>query len=138
MNDDMTASQYTTHSAGADGKRDTPSLLVLALLEQLRIDRAHGRHYNLWDYYASNPELEDEFLEMALAADWDDEGPGSDSISQEQEDNISGRRPLSPGVQRALARIPEFSPGVAGAQEHRVQEHRVAESRAPYAADEEQ
>jgi hypothetical protein len=133
MNDDMTASQYTTRTPNADGKRDEPSLLVLALLEQLCIDRAHGRYYDFADYYAANPELEDEFLAMALAALRDHEGAGSDSGSQEQEDNVSGRRPLSSGVLRALARIPELSSDVAGSEEHRV-----AESRAPYAADEEQ
>jgi hypothetical protein len=133
MNDEKTASRHTTRSPDADGKGDEPSLLVLALLEQLRIDRAHGRYYDLADYYAANPELEDGFLAMALAALRDNEGDGSDSGSQEQEDNVSSRRPLSPGVLRALARIPGFSPDVAGSEEHRV-----AESRAPYAADEEQ
>jgi hypothetical protein len=122
-----------TPSPSASGKGDEPSLLVLALLEQLHIDRAHSRYYDLAHYYAANPELEEEFLALALAALRDNQETGSVSRPQVQEDNVSGRRPLSPGVLRALARIPEFSSDVSGSEEHRV-----AESRAPYAADEEQ
>jgi hypothetical protein len=133
MNYPKKTSQLTTRSPGADGKGDEPSLLVLALLEQLHIDRAHSRYYDLAHYYAAAPELEDEFLALALAALRDNEETGFISSLQEQEDNISSRRPLSPGVLRALARIPEFSSDVAGSEEHRV-----AESHAPYAADEEQ
>jgi hypothetical protein len=125
--------QHTTHSTGAAAGGDEPSLLILALLEQLHIDRTHGRYFDLAHYYAASPELEDEFLGLALAALRDDEGAGSVSSRQEQEDNISGRRPLSPGALRALAHIPEFSSDAAGAVERRV-----AESRAPYTADEEQ
>jgi hypothetical protein len=130
MNDPEKASQHINRSLAADGGGDEPSLLLLALLEQLRIDRAHGRHYELSDYYAASPELEDEFLAMAVAALRDSEKVGSGS--QEPEGGTSGRRPLSPGVLRALARIPELPPDVAEAGEHRV-----AESRAPYGADEE-
>jgi hypothetical protein len=132
MNDEMKVSQHPIHSPAVDGKGDEPSLLVMALLEQLQVDRAHGRFYDLADYYAANPELEDEFLAMALAAPWDNEGDGSVSSSPEREGGIVVRRPLSPGTLRALASIPEFASDIEVAQESRV-----AESRAPYAADEE-
>ncbi|PWT73496.1 MAG: hypothetical protein C5B60_08115 [Chloroflexi bacterium] len=136
MNDPKKMSPYTARPRGADGKADEPSLLVLALLEQLHTDRAHGLHYDLSDYYAANPELEDEFLALALAADRDGERDDPvASSTEEAAENISGRRPLSPGVLRALARIPEISPYV----DRREEEHnRVAESRAPYSADEDE
>jgi hypothetical protein len=100
----------------------------MALLEQLRIDRAHGRFYDLADYYAANPELEVEFLAMALASPWDNEEAGSVSSG-----GTVVRSPLSPGTLRALASIPEFSSDIDAAEERRV-----AESRAPYSADEDQ
>jgi hypothetical protein len=130
MNDEMKPSQPITRFPGVDGKGDEPSLLVMALLEQLCIDRAHGRFYDLANYYAANPELEDEFLAMVLAAPWDNEG--ADSVSSSPLSGIVVRRPLSPGTLRALASIPEFSSDIEAAEERRV-----AESRAPYAADEE-
>jgi hypothetical protein len=132
MSDEKTAPQHTDRSPGTDGNIDEPSLLVLALLEQLQSDRAHGRYYELSDYYAANPELEDEFLAMALGASWDNEVNGAVPGSPVQEEGTSVRGPLSPGVLRALARIPEFSSDTAGAQGKRV-----AESRAAYAAEEE-
>jgi hypothetical protein len=135
MNDPEKTSPYTARPRGADGKADEPSLLVMALLEQLHTDRAHGLYYDLSDYYAANPELEDEFLALALAADrdgeWDDPVASS---PEEAAEHISGRGPLSPGVLRALARIPELSSYVARKEEH----NRVAESRAPYNADEDE
>src|SRR5215472_1667471 len=121
MSDEMTAPQYTTGSPGADGQvgepgsdsihtphcpgadsqADEPSLLLLALLEKLYTDRAHGWYHELSDYYATHPELEDEFLAMALAVDRNNEGGGSVASSLLQEDNISASSPLSPGVLRA-------------------------------------
>jgi hypothetical protein len=133
MNYPKKTSQHIPPSPGANDKGDEPSLLVLALLEQLHIDRAHGRYYDLAYYYAANPGLEEEFLALALAALRDNEGTGSASSLRVQEDNSSGRRPLSPGVLRALGRISEFSSDVTGSEQRRV-----AEYRAPYAADEEQ
>jgi hypothetical protein len=135
MNDPEKMSPYTARPRGADGKADEPSLLVLALLEQLHTDRAHGLYYDLSDYYAANPELEDEFLTLALAADRDGERDNPVASSPEEAvEKVTGRRPLSPGVLRALARIPELSPYVAREEEH----NRVAESRAPYNADEDE
>jgi hypothetical protein len=137
MNDPEKTSPYAARPRGADGKADEPSLLVLALLEQLHTDRAHGLYYDLSDYYAANPELEDEFLALALAVDRDGERDNLVASSPEEAaENISGLRPLSPGVLRALARIPELSPYVATEQEE--EHNRVAESRAPYNADEDE
>jgi hypothetical protein len=136
MNDPEKTLPHIASPRGADGKPDEPSLLVLALLEQLHADRAHGLYYDLSDYYAANPELEDEFLALALTADRD--GELEDLVARSPEEaaeNISSRRPLSPGVLRALARIPGFSAYVAGDEEEHT---RVAESRAPYNADEDE
>jgi hypothetical protein len=120
------APRRAAHSpARGQGREEEPPLLVLALLEQLRSDRAQGRVFDLSDYYAANPELEDVFLAMVLATDRDDERV--ETSSNPQESSISDHQPLSPGVLRALASIPEFSEDLT-----RAVDRRVAESRAPY------
>jgi hypothetical protein len=99
-------------------------LLLLALLEQLHGDRAAGLYRDLWTYCAANPELSDAFLELAAATEW------------EEYEDITGftgasDSPLSPGVQKALASIPEFSEFESSTS---LQHRRVAENKSSYRA----
>jgi hypothetical protein len=113
-------------SAGEDGE-----LLLLALLEQLHTDRAAGLHRNLTAYCVANPELTDAFLELALATDWD-EYEEITAITR-----AAGDVPLSPGVRKALASIPEFSQVPADPPEATsgsLQRRRVAEKKSTYQA----
>src|SRR5215469_15090000 len=82
-------------------------LLLLALLEQLHTDRAAGLHRDLTTYCAANPELTEAFLELALATEWEEyEDNGFTGASA---GDTLASLPLSPGVRKALASIPEFS-----------------------------
>jgi hypothetical protein len=105
--------------------------LLLALLEQLHIDRAAGLHRDLTAYCVANPELTGTFLELALAAEWED----FEEITSIP--RAARSLPLSPGVQKALASIPEFSQIPADspiAPSGSLQRRRVAEKRSSYQA----
>jgi len=106
-------------------KVENSELFLLALLEQLHSDRAAGLYLDLSTYCAANPELSDAFLELAAATEW-----------EEFEDitgftGASDSLPLSPGVQKALASIPEFSECDTGTS---LQHRRVAENKSSYRA----
>jgi hypothetical protein len=121
----------TSTPLGEDGE-----LLLLALLEQLHSDRAAGLYRDLTTYCTANPELSDAFLELALATEWEDFEEFTIMPAASRGDTVNSL-PLSPGVRRALASIPEFSamlsdpaiaPGASG------QRRRVAEKRSTYRA----
>jgi hypothetical protein len=127
----------TKRTIGRGG--EDSELSLLALLEQLQSDRAAGLYRDLTAYCAANPELSDAFLELARTAEWEEYeeiteiteiigAPGGDT---------SESPPLSPGVRRALASIPEFSPMLADstdATSTALQRRRVAENRSSYRA----
>jgi hypothetical protein len=106
-------------------------LFLLALLEQLHTDRAAGLHRDLTAYCVANPELTDAFLELALATEWEEYEEITAITS------VASSQPLSPGVRKALARIPEFSQIPADSPEATsgsLQRRRVAEKRSSYQA----
>ena len=114
------------HDTGIGARMGEDSeLLLLALLEQLHSDRASGLYRDLATYCVANPELSDAFLELAAASEW-----------EEYEDvtgftGAAGSLPVSPGVRKALASLPEFSEvDTSTYPQHR----RVAENKSSYRA----
>ncbi|MGO8946483.1 MAG: hypothetical protein ACLQUY_02225 [Ktedonobacterales bacterium] len=110
-----------------DGERE---LRLLALLERLQADRAQGLTCDLSVYCLADPELEDIFLEIALAADSaEDPVETGTAALQPQPQTLTQ---LSPGVLRALTRVPEFHVEAMETSDVPPTRRKVAESPAPY------
>ncbi len=126
----MNAKQGTHEMNDPENTAET-ELLLLALLERWQADRALGLASDLSIYCSANPELEEIFLEMALATNME-EGLAQAAAHPSESSVLA---PLSPGVRRALERIPGFAAETGQVSEAPLKERKIAESPAQYNSD---